>query len=458
MALAQDPLAEGTNLLRDGRYDDALKVLLPAYASGPTGMLAYTIARCYEGVRDDPGAFRFYTAALQHGGIDAKVRLYCKGRLVAVQKRLKSQPRKSTLSVRATAVGALVLLDGQEIGRTPLSGLLISPGRHTVSVEHEMFDPWKQDFAVEPWQAVHLDARMTDKPTDVLVNTEPAGATARIPGAPECVTPCLVSLRAGSYHLTLERAGYQSVARDFDKPAGQMLELKFALDPVSGQAAGSLRVSVDRSGAEVHIDGRSVGISPLPGPIQLAPGLHRVVARLSGFMDWQADANVGEGLETVVAITMRPAAAVSPGVPVPVPPPIAPIEPIGPRSEPMSGMRKGGWAATSIGIAALLGGGVTTGLAIKNRRDFNTAVRFNIDGDLYISGVTRVQAQDLEAQTKTLAITSGALFGVGVAALTTGLVLLLVEEDRPDPMKAPSLSIAPILTPTAAGATATVTF
>ncbi|MEO7038072.1 MAG: hypothetical protein ABI548_29155 [Polyangiaceae bacterium] len=44
----------------------------------------------------------------------------------------------------------------------------------------------------------------------------------------------------------------------------------------------ALKISVDRAGAEVHVDARTIGVSPLPGSAFVDPGVHTLEARLGG--------------------------------------------------------------------------------------------------------------------------------------------------------------------------------
>src|SRR5690606_26908553 len=48
------------------------------------------------------------------------------------------------------------------------------------------------------------------------------------------------------------------------------------------QAVGVVTLTVDQSGAEILVDGTSVGRSPLNDPLYLAPGEHTIVAQKGG--------------------------------------------------------------------------------------------------------------------------------------------------------------------------------
>jgi tetratricopeptide (TPR) repeat protein len=71
--------------------------------------------------------------------------------------------------------------------------------------------------------------------------------------------------------------------RDFAGKLGAEMEAEaIAIEKEIKNLVGTLAIEVDRPGATVLVDGREVGVSPLPKPVLLSPGSHEVTARLSG--------------------------------------------------------------------------------------------------------------------------------------------------------------------------------
>jgi hypothetical protein len=466
-ASAQTPILDGLRLVEQGQYEPALRILLPEYLSRPTGPVAYAVGRAYDGLRDEPRALRFYTQALSHGSLETTTRQHARRRKRVLTERLRNRPQKATLSIQATATGAAVLLDGDPIGRTPLSGVLVPPGRHVIRVEHENYDPWERTVTLVAFEPVHFDVRMTDKPTSVLVNTEPAGATASIPGSPPCITPCLFALRQGTYSLTLAQDGYQTLVHEFPKPPGDMLELRLQLVPLGGQAvsaSGFLLVQVDQAGAQIQIDGRVVGISPMTQPIAIATGAHQVTVLRGGYRTHQQQVQVSPGQMATVSVLLQRGSAVQPqSQPQPQPQP-QPL-PFQGMSTPTPAFDQNGpdhtwaWVLIGSGTGLILGGGGLLGAALYNQHSYDTTTRFKIGNQLFISGYTQPQVADLEQTTKVEMISAYTLFGVGAAALTTGLVLLFMDETpEGDALRAPSLGLSPLFGPGLTGAAASVRF
>ncbi len=452
-------------LIRDGRFDEALAELLPAYASNPSAPMAHAVARCYDGQGDVPNAIRFYTSAVELG-LDKKLVGYTKRRLDSLKKRLKTLPKKVTLSVSCNADGALVRLDGQVIGKTPLSGVLVAPGRHALTVESPGYDSWSKEFSGEVYQTVVLKALLLDQPTGVLVTTSPPGVTATIEGR-SCVTPCLVSLRAGSYTVSLKRGDRPVVTRTFDKPAGKMAEVAFELEGVAAVEEGRLELRGAPDGARVSIDDTEIGTAPITTPILLAAGRHRVRVDAAGRPPHETQLEVKPGALVVVTVAWPDR------VPKTIQPEPKAVEPPGTsRDAARRRFRIAGWTCIGVGTASIGGGVGLTVAAVLGKRKIDLAKRaLIVDEDAaagepaereYVFGVTRADAVDLESRARKFVIAAGVLYGVGLASLIAGIVLVVIEPPAPTPatgVDRPKLGhLGPWLAPGLAGATATVTF
>ncbi|WP_437954967.1 hypothetical protein WME76_25835 [Sorangium sp. So ce119] len=74
---------------------------------------------------------------------------------------------------------------------------------------------------------------------------------------------------------------------------------------------GAIEVRVNEPGAAVLVDGRQLGVSPLPRPVYVAPGQHRVGAQLAG-QRVEEPVAVDAGGERTVWLVLRRAAAEAP--------------------------------------------------------------------------------------------------------------------------------------------------
>jgi hypothetical protein len=89
------------------------------------------------------------------------------------------------------------------------------------------------------------------------------------------------------------------------------------------QRVAALAIQVNVDGAEVYVDGRSIGRSPFPDDVYIEPGARTLVAKLVGFAPPSREITAAKGSWQSVALVLRrdagPRAQTSlPGDPVPV--------------------------------------------------------------------------------------------------------------------------------------------
>ncbi|WP_437478481.1 hypothetical protein WME75_30370 [Sorangium sp. So ce1014] len=197
---------------------------------------------------------------------------------------------------------------------------------------------------------------------------------------------------------------------------------------------GALEVRVSDPGADVLVDGRQVGVSPLKHPVFVAPGQHQVAAQLGGAKVGDVVAVEAGGERTVrlmfvpaqpAAPPLRPVASGGRGLP-----PAAP-----PRSQPGPTLRwwtTGALAASSAALGVL--GGVSV-VKANDAGDDRTAalhhVRWeNAHGCPGASACGEFTAADGRATTWT-AISVGAFIGAGLAAASAGAAAYLLAPEAP---------------------------
>jgi hypothetical protein len=74
-----------------------------------------------------------------------------------------------------------------------------------------------------------------------------------------------------------------------------------------GEKTGAVTISVNEAGAEIVIDDKRVGTSPLAAPLRLTAGPHRVRITKEGFLPFDQAPNVAAGGATAVQATLSPA-------------------------------------------------------------------------------------------------------------------------------------------------------
>ncbi|HVH43998.1 MAG TPA: PEGA domain-containing protein, partial [Labilithrix sp.] len=76
-----------------------------------------------------------------------------------------------------------------------------------------------------------------------------------------------------------------------------------------GDKTGAVTISVNEPGAAIVVDDKSIGTSPLSGPVRLTAGPHRVKVTKDGFVAFDQSPNVAAGTTTTVQATLTSSAS-----------------------------------------------------------------------------------------------------------------------------------------------------
>jgi hypothetical protein len=210
-------------------------------------------------------------------------------------RRLESQ---SVLRVESQPPGADLFLDGRPAGKTPVTIQRLKGGEHVLEFRLEGHVSETRRIAYEPGKSeavrVELKPRVgllrvpAARSGDVLkllardgreVRTVTVGAE----GGAE-----FASVPVGEYEILVERRGFEPVRLRAVVEEGRpavVAELAFKEKP------GTLSVTSDPAGAEVFVDGRGVGRTPLvltPVP----PGAKKVRLTHPDALDWEGEVRV----------------------------------------------------------------------------------------------------------------------------------------------------------------------
>jgi hypothetical protein len=115
---------------------------------------------------------------------------------------------------------------------------------------------------------------------------------------------------------------------------------------------GRVSVASPIAGADVSIDGKRTGVAPLPQPIWVTPGRHRIGARQPGFVPVEQTVDVSPGSIRSVTLQFHPVTLVMPPAQqAPVTTALNLHEPVAPDETPPIYRRWPFWAVVGGGIA-----------------------------------------------------------------------------------------------------------
>jgi formylglycine-generating enzyme required for sulfatase activity len=203
------------------------------------------------------------------------------------------EPLGGLISIRSRPVnGATVVIDGKEVGATPIDDLPLAAGDHTAEVAAPRHLAQSISFRIEPGDPPRtLEADLEPNWAPVAVASSPSGAEVRIDGAAVGATPSTFEVEAGSRTLEIRKAAYKPARRSLEIVAGEAVDLGVVtLTPEDGR----LSVTSRPAGATVTVGSEYRGTTPLE--LAVPPGAPlEVRVSLAGHATYSTEVAVAAG-------------------------------------------------------------------------------------------------------------------------------------------------------------------
>lgn len=135
------------------------------------------------------------------------------------------------------------------------------------------------------------------------IDSDPRGAEVYVDGRYVGTTPLRASVEPGNRTVRLERDGYRSWERSFRLSPRETLSIDADLEAVP--RTGTVRFESTPSGADVFVDGRFLGTTPIAAR-EYRPGRYDVGFELDGYLPGRTTFRVEAGERRTVSATLEP--------------------------------------------------------------------------------------------------------------------------------------------------------
>lgn len=207
-AEARQHFQTGTQHYQAGRFAEAIEEYRTAYRLYASPTILFNLAQAYRSDGQLVNAISTFRRYLEEVG-----------ELITPQQRQEVQDviteiegTRAVLSFEVEPAGATVVLDGRELGTTPLPrGVEIMPGEHTVSLTLTDHDPHEERITVQPHERrlYQFLLRPVERNATITVNAEPASATIRFDGQVVGGGGTFTDrIRPGRHELRVEAEGF----------------------------------------------------------------------------------------------------------------------------------------------------------------------------------------------------------------------------------------------------------
>ena len=217
---------------------------------------------------------------------------------------LELTPLPGFLNLDTGAVtDAEVFIDGESIGRTPLSRLEVAAGEHTITVRKDRFEEFSTDLSVEGRsQEQALSVELLPAWANLSFSTTPPGATVTIDGIEVGTTPLRTEVLEGQHELIVKLPAHKAWTSSVRVTA----RADQTLTPIELEPADGLVMLRSTPGnASVTVDGVYRGLTPLE--LSLPPGKsHRLTFFLNGYQEATRQLSTSAEEESSVSVTLEP--------------------------------------------------------------------------------------------------------------------------------------------------------
>lgn len=233
-----------------------------------------------------------------------------------------------TLSVTSNPAGATVSVDGKAQGNTPLAGIQLGAGTHTVTVLLPGYEDYYREVTISRNAQVQLQVALSKRvgPTpsagSIQVTTNPPGASVAVDGLKKGTAPVTIpDLSSGQHSVSITKPGYADYVTKITVAGGQTTPLSVTLVQLSSTNAkpsvtstpedfplptapqesgfGTLEIHSNPEGAFITLDGDEIGKTPTVVR-NVETGKHIVVMNLEGFDANSQEHAVYQGVTTEV--------------------------------------------------------------------------------------------------------------------------------------------------------------
>ena len=199
--------------------------------------------------------------------------------------------------------GARVLIDGVDVGTTPLADLDVEPGTHTLTLSAERYLDASQTIEIEGRrQRQEFSSRLNPAWATVSFTTVPAGAELLVDGESQGTTPLNAEILQGRREVMLKLSGFKAWQERVELSAGENRVIPpVTLEPADGLAF----IQSTPTGASVTIGGEFKGQTPLE--VALAPNTpHDITFFKNGYESAQQRLVTQPEGESQVSVTLTP--------------------------------------------------------------------------------------------------------------------------------------------------------
>lgn len=289
------------------RHDAAVELFLQSQRAAPNPRTLFNVAVAAELAERWSTALSYYAEYVATAPTGAPERRARAERAVA-----RLQQRVPTVWVTTVPPGATIYVDREELGAAGTSPRLVpvDAGERRIIAEHPGYHRVEARVTAAPGEAAEVSLELEPVVGRLRVDASPAGATIVVTRPGEEVArggaPLERRLPVGEYRVRADVPGHGADSTTVTVSRDGVARVRLTARPRGGRAGRLLVSSGAVLGAEVRLDGRWVGRTPLTLP-QARAGVRELEVRADGYRAWTGRVTVPSDGVVHLPVTLAPA-------------------------------------------------------------------------------------------------------------------------------------------------------
>ncbi len=225
-----------------------------------------------------------------------------------------------SIQVISSPGGADLYIDGIYRGVTATTVGNLIAGDHNVLLKLSGYRDYTETVTVTSGRVTIVKPNLIQNTQpvtgDLQVSSDPAGASIYLDNTFQGLTQPgshteLTGITPGTHLLLLTRENYQEYSSTVQITQGQVTVIAASLTPSPAGSNATLQIASDPEGADVFLDNRFSGITPVTLQ-SVSPGSYHVLIKLNGYSDHSTVVNLTSGQSALVSVALTPAVTPTP--------------------------------------------------------------------------------------------------------------------------------------------------
>jgi formylglycine-generating enzyme required for sulfatase activity len=210
------------------------------------------------------------------------------------------KPAWAEVHIDSRPPGALVRVDGEAVGTTPLDTELLK-GEHEIKLELALHKTVTLQQPVEAGQRLDLgEISLSPADGELRLDTSPGEVTVQVDSRFQGTTPLTLTLSsAEAHHLKMTKPGYAPLEQEISLQPEQQLQLQLKLE----KQYGTLFITADPADARLRVDGQPMGTATRR--LRLPTRAHRLEIFKPGYATYAATVTPQLGVSRNIDVKLK---------------------------------------------------------------------------------------------------------------------------------------------------------